>query len=108
MAGSPDSPLGRFASPGPAPTRCSQTAPDIMRLPPSAQEHTSSPRNRRPDGIRHCLPRPGRTLLSAVFGQVLGHWNMISVPLNPADGDLRKSKLFPTSKSNAFAYEGGY
>ncbi|MCX8057325.1 MAG: M20/M25/M40 family metallo-hydrolase [Ignavibacteria bacterium] len=33
-------------------------------------------------------------------------WNLISIPINPADG--RKSVLFPTAISYAYAYDGSY
>lgn len=37
---------------------------------------------------------------------VLAGWNMISVPVNAPD--FRKTTLFPTAISNAFAFENGY
>ena len=37
---------------------------------------------------------------------LLGGWNMVSVPVRPAS--LEKDSLFPTSISNAFEYAGGY
>ena len=50
----------------------------------------------------------GNTILSLVLGNVLGKWNMISLPAVPDNGDYSRTALFPTSISQAFAYEGQY
>ncbi|MBI1807708.1 MAG: T9SS type A sorting domain-containing protein [Ignavibacteria bacterium] len=47
-----------------------------------------------------------KLLLSVASVSVSENWNMLSVPLQV--GDYRKTTLFPTAISNAFAYQGTY
>jgi len=46
------------------------------------------------------------TGLTTIAGEVAAGWNMVAVPL--LVNDFRKSSLYPTASSSAFAYDGSY
>jgi hypothetical protein len=59
-------------------------------------------------GAQHLNADFGSTVLAVLYGGIHARWNILSVPLVPSSGDLRKVALFPSAISPAYAYEDQY
>ncbi len=74
----------------------------------SCEEYTFHAKARNADDVETVFGGDAvdSTLCFSNSNMMLAGWNLVSVPVTVAD--LSRSAVFPTSTSNAFAYEGSY